>query len=353
VDAPNNAGNHNGGTLRFGKDGMLYSSLGEDAVRCAAQDSVSLRGVILRLDVTRLPSGGGGPPAKSLITPLSGNPFSFHPNPNARLVWLLGLRNPFRFQVDQPTGDLYITDVGENTWEEIDRAPVGGMNFGWPDFEGPAPLSNSCTDANSNFTAPIGYYNRSGFTASIIGAGVYHRAATGADRFPPLYEGNYFYNDYFDGFLRRMKGSGNSWSAAPSVPGQPNGTDWGLGFEHVSDWATGPTGALWYVKQSDENYSEDTGEIHKIVFPQPLSAPDEAPALLLPLIASPAVETARFPFALASPGRVTIAALRPDRQTGAHVDRWRNARGGPQTPVFWDGRDASGRLAGAESTWCG
>jgi glucose/arabinose dehydrogenase len=82
TDIPDNASNHNGGTLRFGPDGMLYDSIGDDASSCQAQSLTVLAGKILRLNVSGLPSGGGGPPAKSLITPVD-NPYVSNPNANA------------------------------------------------------------------------------------------------------------------------------------------------------------------------------------------------------------------------------------------------------------------------------
>src|SRR5262245_39507056 len=108
ITIPDNADNHNGGTLRFGPDGRLYDSIGEDAQRCAAQDSTALQGKILRLDISNVPAGAGGPPAQSVITP-SDNPFVDRPNANEQLVWALGLRNPFRFNVDTD-GTLFVAD---------------------------------------------------------------------------------------------------------------------------------------------------------------------------------------------------------------------------------------------------
>ena len=120
--------------MRFGPDGMLYDSMGDDASGCPAQDDATLHGVILRLDVSRLPSTPGGPPTIDVITPAD-NPQIASGNLNTRLIWAWGLRNPFRFQIDPTNGVLYIGDVGESQFEEIDRAPVGGLNFGWPYFE--------------------------------------------------------------------------------------------------------------------------------------------------------------------------------------------------------------------------
>lgn len=265
TDIPDAASNHNGGTLRFGPDGMLYASLGDDAIRCAAQDFVSLRGVILRLDVSRLPLTPGATAPKGLIA-APGNPFAAHPDSNARLVWTLGLRNPFRFHIDMPTGDLFVADVGEGTWEEVSIVQSGGVNLGWPYFEGPMSVSVSCPDNNSGFAAPIHAYDGTGFSASIISAGLYRRPATGIDRFPSSYDGDYFFIDYFEGFLRRLTGGGSTWSIAPIVAGQPSSSDWGTGFFYVADWALGPSGALWYCRQFDDTFGPGTGAIGRISY---------------------------------------------------------------------------------------
>src|SRR6185436_11356626 len=94
TDIPDNAFNHNGGTVRFGPDGKLYISIGDDASSCQPQNLTILAGKILRLDISALPAGGGGPPAKSLITPAD-NPYVGNANANAKLVGYWGLRNPF------------------------------------------------------------------------------------------------------------------------------------------------------------------------------------------------------------------------------------------------------------------
>ncbi|HEY3215036.1 MAG TPA: PQQ-dependent sugar dehydrogenase [Candidatus Eisenbacteria bacterium] len=259
TDIPDNASNHNGGTLRFGTDGRLYASLGEDADRCSAQDSTRLKGVILRLDISALPQGGSGPPAKSLITPPD-NPFP-STNANAGLTFCYGLRNPFRFHVDPSTGHLYIGDVGESEFEEADEA-LGGENFGWPFREGPAVLTAAgCTEpvGTGAYDSPITFYDRSGFTAAIISATLYRPVTGGAFSFPPEYDGSYFFAEYYQGFLRRVVKSGSSWVNPPMVPGQPNASDWGTGIANVSDWLIGPDGGLYYVKQFP-------GEIHRIAF---------------------------------------------------------------------------------------
>lgn len=260
---PDNAFNHNGGTLRFGPDGMLYASLGEDATPCAAQDTSSLRGVILRLDVSRLPSGAGGPPSPALITPAD-NPFAAVGSPKSKLIWLYGLRNPFRFHIDPASDALFVADVGQDTWEEVDWAPRGGGNFGWPIFEGFASYPGGCT-ANGSPIAPIYAYDH-GSGNAVMSAGVYRKPTGALGGFPPEYEGDYFFSDYYSGDMWRLKRSGGTWSVAPAVPGQPSSAHWAGGLDSVSDYLLGPDGGLWYCNQS-------SGEIRRIAFSMPDTIP--------------------------------------------------------------------------------
>src|SRR5215470_4720839 len=133
-DIPDNNPIHNSGCLRFGPDGHLFVSVGEDADQCLAQDSTSLKGELLHLDVSRLPASGGGPvPRALLIAP--DHPYDT-PDSNAMLVWAHGFRNPWRYHVDPITGIVYLADVGDVTWEELDEVKPGGGNYGWPYREG-------------------------------------------------------------------------------------------------------------------------------------------------------------------------------------------------------------------------
>jgi glucose/arabinose dehydrogenase len=124
-DLPNDSVEHNGGTLLFGPDGMLFVALGDDRVSCAAQDIHQLRGKILRLRVAGVADGGGPGPAYATLDPLD-NPFSGDEDPRARLVWQYGLRNPWSFDIDRQSKQVAIADVGNARFEEVDVTLAAG-----------------------------------------------------------------------------------------------------------------------------------------------------------------------------------------------------------------------------------
>ncbi len=178
ADGPDAAASHNGGALRFGPDGHLYSGIGDDENPCRAQSVNRLNGRILRLDVSQLPPGGGGPPPYAAITPAD-NPFVAHPDSAARLVWAMGLRNPFSFTIDAATGCLFIGDVGSQSWEEIDVACAGGMNFGWPHYEGNHRLVtiNCSAIDTTRFVPPVHEYPHVGAGWAVFAGPLYHAPA--------------------------------------------------------------------------------------------------------------------------------------------------------------------------------
>lgn len=258
TNLPDNAFNHNGGTLRFGPDDMLYASFGDDASSCSAQDSTDGRGVILRMDVSGLPAGSGGPPSVAAITP-AGNPFSG--SGFAPITWAYGLRNPFRFTIDQVTGSLYIGDVGQSAWEELDEASTGGLNFGWPLFEGNAGFT-TCVNTSGPYVAPIATISQSTGAASIIAWPRYRNVTGGPFSFGSSFEGDVFYSDYFNGRLYRLTWNGTSWVTPAPLPGQPSGS-FGAGFSAVCDAVMGPDGAIYYVRQSSA-YGSGAGTINRL-----------------------------------------------------------------------------------------
>jgi glucose/arabinose dehydrogenase len=269
-DVPDARGGHNGGTLRFGPDGMMFVSVGDDFQYCPAQDTVSMRGVVMRLDVSALPAGGGGPPAKSLITPPD-NPFVSHPVENARLVWSLGLRNPFRIHVDPVSGNLVIGDVGDAKREELDFADAGGRNYGWPLYEGDTLLT-TCAMGDTAFTPWIYVYpHLLGQAASVIAGPFYRTPPAAPAAWPAGYNGDILFSDYYLGLLWRMHWSGSQWEVAAPVPGQPDPGTWGNGYCEVSDWAIASDGDLWYCRQAVD-YAAVTGEIRRIHSTLPVAA---------------------------------------------------------------------------------
>jgi glucose/arabinose dehydrogenase len=184
--------NHNGGLVTFGPDGMLYIGLGDGGSGGDplgnGQDSTTLLGSILRIDVD-----GGAPYAIP-----NDNPF-VNDAAARKEIWAYGLRNPWRFSFDRATGDLYIGDVGQNAWEEIDVVPAGtgGVNLGWNVMEG-LHCYNAATCNESGLTLPVVEYPHAG-GCSVTGGYVYRGAAV------PSLHGRYFYADYCQGWIRSFR----------------------------------------------------------------------------------------------------------------------------------------------------
>lgn len=184
--------NHNGGTLQFGPDGYLYAGLGDGGAAGDpfgnAQNLDTLLGKILRLDVD------------------SAEPYAIPPdNPFGDEIWAYGLRNPWRISFDPMTGDLFIGDVGQNAWEEIDHVPAGsagGMNFGWNQFEGNHPYSGNPSEAGMTF--PVAEYSHQEGGCSVTGGYVYRGSM-------PEWNGIYLYGDYCTGFVWGLIKSDNGW----------------------------------------------------------------------------------------------------------------------------------------------
>jgi glucose/arabinose dehydrogenase len=275
ADIPDANGIHNGGSLRFGPDGMLYASVGEDAQACQAQDLTSLLGCILRLDISAMPGTGTGPPPKSQITPPD-NPFP-GPNENEKLRFAGGLRNPFRFTIDPLTGDLIIGDVGSSFFEEINRLDFpsqNGANYGWPQLEGSHPIfcCGDCGEENP-FTAPIATMPHPEGVISIIGGPVVRGNSSSSVSFPPSYEGNILFFEFFSGVLRRLVESNGAWIPAPPVAGQPDSVNWGTGCIGACDAQMGPDGALYFAAYGLGGLPRG---LYRILHTLPTSVPERA-----------------------------------------------------------------------------
>jgi glucose/arabinose dehydrogenase len=189
-------GNHNGGMLEFGPDGYLYIGTGDgggatesDNGRLNSQDHDSLLGKILRIDVARQD------PGLPYAIPAD-NPFST----GRREVYMLGLRNPWRWSFDHETGDLWIGDVGEWDIEELDfvaRGEQAGKNFGWPRFEGKTCFRGTCDETGLTF--PDAEHRHADGWGSIIGGQVYRGSC-----FPDLV-GTYVYSDLVVGTAQTLR----------------------------------------------------------------------------------------------------------------------------------------------------
>lgn len=192
--------NHNGGQIFFGPDGMLYIGTGDGGSggdpQNHAQNLDSLLGKILRIDVDR-----GSPYAIPLDNPFVGKP-------GRDEIWAFGLRNPWRWSFDRLTGDLYMGDVGQNSWEEINFQPAntGGLNYGWRCYEG-THVYNLSPPCPGPLTPPIAEYDHS-VGQSVTGGFVYRGAG-----FPRMY-GVYFYADFVQGKIWGAARDGaGAWSS--------------------------------------------------------------------------------------------------------------------------------------------
>jgi glucose/arabinose dehydrogenase len=196
--------NHNGGLVKFGPDGHLYIGMGDGggggdvgsghAPEGNGQSVKTLLGKILRIDV-----GATGPYTVPADNPNLGSGAR-------REIWAYGLRNPWRFSFDRATGDLYIADVGQNAWEEIDFQPAsstGGVNYGWPVWEGNHRYRSGVALAGD--TRPIAEYGHVNGACSVTGGYVYRGAKI------PALSGFYIFGDYCNGHLWTLVKFGGVW----------------------------------------------------------------------------------------------------------------------------------------------
>ena len=173
------ASNHNGGAIHFGPDGKLYVAVGDNANGANAQTLANRLGKMLRIN-----SDGSIP---------SDNPFFNTATGLNRSIWALGLRNPFTFAFQPGSGRMFINDVGQNTWEEINDG-IAGSNYGWPNTEG--------STNNPSFRSPLFSYGHgnSATTGCAIAGGAFYNPAQ--NQFPAIYTGKYFFADLCSGWIR-------------------------------------------------------------------------------------------------------------------------------------------------------
>lgn len=233
LDATNlsTVGWHNGGGLRFGKDGKLYVGTGENANGPNAQDSSNLLGKLLRLN-----KDGSIPTDNPNYGTLSGT---------NRAIVAFGLRNPFTIAVQPGSGLLYIGNVG-TTYEEIERYETGsvpiGLNYGWPGIDG----------RRTNQTAPTGYrdpayaYDHGGGEGTALcGGDFYNPTSPASGAFPSTYTGRYFFCDY-RGWIKYID---------PANPGVR--LDFATNINRPIDVEIAPDGSLWYIARAGTGGGSD------------------------------------------------------------------------------------------------
>ncbi|WP_240550117.1 PQQ-dependent sugar dehydrogenase [Candidatus Roseilinea sp. NK_OTU-006] len=190
--------NHNGGQIQFGPDGMLYIGMGDGGAagdpQNFAQNMRSLLGKMLRIDVSR------SSPAQPYRVPADNPSVGDGARPE---IWAFGLRNPWRFSFDRATGDLFIADVGQNAFEEINFQPAGqgGQNYGWKFREGLALYAGD--PGTLALTDPIHQYAHREGGCSVTGGYVYRGSAL------PSLVGAYIYGDFCSGRIWTLRPNGN------------------------------------------------------------------------------------------------------------------------------------------------
>jgi uncharacterized repeat protein (TIGR01451 family) len=179
--------NHNGGALNFGPDGMLYAAVGENQVGANAQSFDNMLGKILRIN----------PVPGSVVPP--DNPFLAQTTGNNGVIYAIGLRNPYTFAFQPGTGRLFVNDVGEAAWEEINEV-LPGQNFGWPYFEADDQLI--APPPGFTYTSPRLAYDHGtfGFSCAVTGGVFYNNVSY---QYPADYVGDYFYGDFCSGWISR------------------------------------------------------------------------------------------------------------------------------------------------------
>lgn len=217
LDNLSGATNHNGGAIHFGPDGKLYVAVGENANAANAQTLNNRLGKILRIN-----SDGTIP---------TDNPFYGTATGDNRAIWAMGLRNPFTFSFQPGSGRMFVNDVGQAAWEEINDG-IAGSNYGWNVCEG------FCSPPNPSYRDPLLTYSHStgAYTGCAIVGSTFYNPVTA--QFPSDYTGDYFYADLCNGWIRQYDIAGNTSTLFASGIGNPVDL-------HVSD-----DGALYYLARN-------------------------------------------------------------------------------------------------------
>jgi glucose/arabinose dehydrogenase len=230
------ATNHNGGAIHFGPDGDLYIAVGNNAVNSNSQSLSTPLGKMLRIK----PDG----------TIPTDNPFYNSTTGINQAIWALGLRNPFTFAFQPGTGRMFINDVGENTWEEIDDG-IAGSNYGWPYSEGFKQPGDQSTTIGTYRDPLFEYGHGSGNTVgSAIVGGTFYDPTTSI--FPSPYVGTYFFEDLTNGWIRDFDPTTST--ATAFATGLPAG---------LVDLKVGSDGSLYSLARGT---GSNTGTVSRILY---------------------------------------------------------------------------------------
>ncbi|MGH7897167.1 MAG: PQQ-dependent sugar dehydrogenase [Candidatus Binatia bacterium] len=227
------AQNHNGGAIHFGPDGKLYVAVGENAKEENAQLFTNRLGKMLRVN-----QDGTIP---------NDNPFLAQTTGANQAIWALGLRNPFTFAFDPSSGRMFLNDVGEITWEEVNEG-IAGLNYGWPTCEGPQNTGvGTCTSASFRYPR-FAYRHDSGTPqgCAIVG-GAFYDPLLG--HFPADFAGDYLFADLCGGYVWRFDADLNANGAFVT------------GITFPVDVAFGPDGDLYYLSRGS---GTNTGAVHRV-----------------------------------------------------------------------------------------
>lgn len=230
------ATNHNGGGMAFGPDGKLYIAVGDNATPTNAQSISNRLGKILRINT----DGTIPVDNPSSFPGINGNTVGLN-----KVIWSIGLRNPYTLAFQPVTGVLFVNEVGQNNWEEIDDCTIGGKNYGWPATEGNFIQTNF-----PNYTMPVYAYSHGNGASQgyAITGGTFLNASN--TNYPTEYIGNYFFMDYSKNWIDRLTftlpitariSASTAWTNSTFASGI-SGSSLGL--------TTGSDGNLYYLSRA-------------------------------------------------------------------------------------------------------
>jgi hypothetical protein len=305
---------HNAGHIAFGPDGYLYWTLGDDLVIRYAQDLTMWNGKMLRIDVDQ-PSDSTAysvPPDN----PFVGSGGGVHPE-----IYAFGLRNPWRFSFDAPTGRLWLADVGQSEWEEIDIVHKG-RNYGWHRMEGNECFQpSSCDTAGLNLAAPLYVYPHPAFGGASITGGYVYRGTSA-----PSMVGKYIYADYITGDISAL-----TWDGV-----NPPSSAWVDTLGAVTSFGVDKDNELFMVSFN--------GNVYRL-FAAPAPGPAPPRNSIVAVSPNPFRLQTTIEVALTAPGRAVLDVFDVAGRRVARISSEGAVAG--NNALQWDGRADNGEPVGS------